>query len=63
MKMPERDIVSMTREVWCDTVEYIHQLEKAQEFLECLRAAGVADWEGYADAQYMMYEGRTHGEE
>lgn len=57
MSMNERDIVSMTRDVWSDTVSYIHHLEKAHEFLECLRAAGVDNWEGYSDALDMLHEG------
>ena len=34
--------------------EQVASMEKDVEFLECLRAAGVTNWEGYEDAQGMM---------
>lgn len=38
--------------------EFRAQLEKVQEdseFLECLKAAGVDNWDGYSEAQEMMW--------
>lgn len=38
--------------------EFRASLEKVQEnseFLECLKSAGVDNWDGYSDAQNMMW--------
>ena len=38
--------------------EFRAELEKVQEdseFLECLKAAGVDNWDGYSEAQEMMW--------
>ena len=38
--------------------EFRAELEKVQEdseFLECLTAAGVDNWDGYSEAQEMMW--------
>jgi cytochrome c556 len=38
--------------------EFREALEKVQEeseFLECLKACGVDNWDGYSDAQNMMW--------
>lgn len=35
--------------------EYDELMERS-EFLSCLQAAGVDNWEGYGDAQEMMNE-------
>ena len=40
------------------TEEFRAELEKVQEdseFLECLKAAGVDNWDGYSEAQEMMW--------
>ena len=38
--------------------EFRAELEKVQEdseFLECLKSAGVDNWDGYSEAQEMMW--------
>ncbi len=35
-------------------LDYFQEMVKEREFLECLRAAGVDNWQGYSDAQQMM---------
>jgi hypothetical protein len=35
---------------------YYDQLQRDSEFLECLYSAGVDNWDGYEEAQKMMYE-------
>lgn len=38
--------------------EFCAELEKVQEdseFLECLKSAGVDNWDGYSEAQEMMW--------
>lgn len=38
--------------------EFREELEKLQEdseFLECLKSAGVDNWDGYSEAQEMMW--------
>lgn len=63
MNTNEREIVSMTRDAWSDHMEYVHLLEKDQELLECLHAAGVENWEGYSDAIDMLCGGEGADEE
>lgn len=39
--------------------EFRTELEKVQEdseFLECLKSAGVDNWDGYSEAQEMMWQ-------
>lgn len=39
-------------------LEFLEELKSADEdleFLECLRSAGVDNWDGYSEAQEMMW--------
>lgn len=55
MENPCKDI--KPREGITITVELYETMIKHMEFLQCLRAAGVDNWEGYSDAQGMMGDG------
>lgn len=39
------------------TVKEYNDLRQAQEWLDCLEAAGVDNWDGISDAQVMMLLG------
>lgn len=63
MNPNERDIISMTRDVWNEHLAHVQHLEKIEKFFECLRAAGVDNWEGYSDALDMLYGGEDDDDE
>jgi len=42
--------VASTKTITIPQAEYDHLIDDS-EFLECLRVAGVDNWEGYSDAQ------------
>lgn len=35
--------------------EALEKVQKDSEFLECLKSAGVDNWDGYSEAQEMMW--------
>lgn len=49
--------MSKTEEMVTISVEEYNKLLERNEFLNCLEACGVDNWDGYSDANEMMEQG------